>query len=34
MWVHIVNINKSKGEIWILVVIENSLNLILVDAMI
>ena len=35
MWLHIVNIyNKAKGEIWILAVIDNSLNLILVVAMI
>ena len=34
MWLHIVNINKAKGEIWILAVIDNSLNIILVDAMI
>ena len=34
MWLHIVNINKAKGEIWILAVIDNSLNLMLVDAMI
>ena len=34
MWLHIVNINKAKGKIWILAVIDNSLNLILVDAMI
>ena len=28
MWLHIVNIyNKAKGEIWILAVIDNSLNL-------
>ena len=25
MWLHIVNINKAKGEIWILAVIDNSL---------
>ena len=34
VWLHIVNINKAKGEIWILAVIDNSLNLILVDTMI
>ena len=34
MWLHFVNIKKDKGEIWILAVIDNSLNLILVGAMI
>ena len=34
MWLHIVNINKAEDEIWILAVIDHSLNLILVDAMI
>ena len=34
MWLHIVNMNKAKDDIWILAVIDNSLNLILVDSMI
>ena len=34
MWLHIMNNNKAKDDIWILAVIDTSLNLILLDAMI